>query len=100
MNTSNTMILEAFFHVLTRKHLTKALYEDLIKRWNLESVNLDEELVKINNKKSHLTKSRRDAVPLFIKLRDVIKENEEAAKQAMDMKDVANSTLAGDQLTL
>lgn len=83
MNTTNTDVLKQFSAVVNRNRLTEELYDALLKRWDLDKVDLDEEYIKIKTRKSSLSRSRRDAVPEFIRLRDLLK----------DIKDKENSTI-------
>lgn len=83
MNTSNTDVLKQFSAVVNRNRLTEELYDALLKRWDLDKIDLDEEYIKIKTRKSSLSKSRREAVPEFIRLRDLLK----------DIKDKENSTI-------
>jgi hypothetical protein len=101
LKTTDTKLLEAFLSVLNRKIISRELYNNLLKAWDLSKVDLDEELVKINSKKSNLSKSRRDAVPVFIKLRDALTAKENEAKNALDAKaESEEKTLAEDQIVL
>ncbi len=74
MKTTNVSILRQFQTVLNRKHLTEEILSTLLKRWDLYDVDLDQAMIDINLKKSKLSKSRREAVPEFLKLRELLKE--------------------------
>jgi hypothetical protein len=74
MNTSNLEILKQFYSVLNRKNLTEDIYNYLLTQWNLNGIDLEAEMILINQKKSKLTKSRRDAVPEFLILKNVLNE--------------------------
>lgn len=85
MNTTNTDILKSFYSVTNRNQLTEEIYQVLLKRWELDNLNLNEEMIKINAKQSTLTKSRREAVPEFIKLRSILDQKKEAEENAISM---------------
>jgi len=77
MKTTDVTILKQFQSVLNRKYLNEKVFNDLLKRWDLDKVDLDEEMRKIDIKHSSLSRSRRAAVPEFIKLRELLKEEKE-----------------------
>lgn len=85
MNTTNTDILKSFYSVTNRNQLTEEIYQILLKRWELDNFDLSEEMIKINAKQSTLTKSRREAVPEFIKLRSILDQKREAEENAISM---------------
>ena len=87
MNTTNTDILKSFYAVTNRNILTEEIYQILLKRWNLDKVDLNEEMVKINARQSSLSKSRRDAVPEFIKLRTMLDQKKEAEESSISMNE-------------
>ena len=70
--------LRQFYSVVNRKYLNRDVYEALLKRWDLENVDLDIEAEKIKNRLSTLTRSRREAVREFLILRSVLNEIEKA----------------------
>ena len=70
--------LRQFYSVVNRKYLNRDVYEALLKRWDLDNVDLDVEAEKIKNRLSTLTRSRRDAVREFLILRSVLNEIEKA----------------------
>ena len=87
MNKTNTDILKSFYSVTNRNNLTEDIYQLLLKRWDLDKINLNEEAVKINAKQSTLSKSRRDAIPEFIKLRALLDQKKEAEENSISMND-------------
>jgi hypothetical protein len=96
MNTTNTDVLKQFSTVVNRNRLTEELYNDLLKCWDLDKVDLDEEYIKIQTKKSSLTRSRREAVPEFIRLRNLLKEKAEQENSSIVMEnDTENSMITG-----
>lgn len=96
MNTTNTDILKQFSTVVNRNRLTEELYNDLLKRWDLDKIDLDEEYIKIQTRKSGLTRSRREAVPEFIRLRNLLKEKAEQENSSIVMEnDTENSMITG-----
>ena len=90
MNTTNVDILRSFYSVTNRNILTEEIYQILLKRWDLDKVDLNEEMVKINARQSSLTKSRRDAVPEFIKLRSILDQKKEAEEASISMNNDEN----------
>lgn len=78
MNTTDMNNLRQFYSVVNRKYLNRDVYEALLKRWDLDNVDLDVEAEKIKNRLSTLTRSRRDAVREFLILRSVLNEIEKA----------------------
>ena len=85
MKTTNTDILKSFYSVTNRNTLTEDVYQILLKRWDLDKVDLNEEMIKINAKQSSLTKSRRDAIPEFIKLREMLNQKKETENNSILM---------------
>lgn len=81
MNTTKIENLKAFYSVVNRKHLNRDVYNFLLKEWDLDKVDLDLENEKIKNKLSSLSKSRRDAVPEFLRIRSVLNEIEKLAEK-------------------
>lgn len=98
MKTTDTFILKAFQTVLNRKHLTEEAYNELLKKWDLVGIDLDAEMQKINEKKSNLTKSRRDAVPEFIKLREILDKQKEDEASAISFGNDSQTSLYQDTL--
>lgn len=78
MNTTDMNNLRQFYSVVNRKYLNRDVYEALLKRWDLDNVDLDIEAEKIKNRLSTLTRSRRDAIREFLILRSVLNEIEKA----------------------
>lgn len=72
--------LRQFYSVVNRKYLNRDVYEALLKRWDLDNVDLDIEAEKIKNRLSTLTRSRREAVREFLILRSVLNEIEKASE--------------------
>ena len=70
--------LRQFYSVVNRKYLNRDVYEALLKRWDLDNVDLDIEAEKIKNRLSTLTRSRREAIREFLILRSVLNEIEKA----------------------
>lgn len=92
-------ILKQFQTVLNRKVLSEEAVNRLLEIWDLADVDLEAEAQKINEKKSNLSKSRRDAVLEFIKLKELLKEKKEAEAKAMSFNENEQS-LAQDTLTV
>lgn len=87
MKTDTPDIIKQFYSVINRKYLTEEIYNALLKRFDLDGVDLDEMQRLIEIKKSPLTKSRRLAVPEFIILRQMLREKkaeEELAKKKLE----------------
>lgn len=80
MNTTDMNNLRQFYSVVNRKYLNRDVYEALLKRWDLDNVDLDIEAEKIKNRLSTLTRSRREAVREFLILRSVLNEIEKASE--------------------
>jgi hypothetical protein len=78
MNTTDMNNLRQFYSVVNRKYLNRDVYEALLKRWDLDNVDLEIEAEKIKNRLSTLTRSRREAVREFLILRSVLNEIEKA----------------------
>lgn len=78
MNTTDMNNLRQFYSVVNRKYLNRDVYEALLKRWDLDNVDLDIEAEKIKNRLSTLTRSRREAIREFLILRSVLNEIEKA----------------------
>lgn len=78
MKTTNIENLRAFYSVVNRKHLNREVYNYLLKRWDLDKVDLDLENEKIKNRLSTLSRSRREAVPEFLIIRSILNEMEKA----------------------
>lgn len=99
MNTTNTDILKSFYSVTNRNNLTEEIYQILLKRWDLDKVNLNEEMIKINSKQSTLTRSRRAAIPEFIKLREMLDHKKEAEETSISMNETneANELITGNE---
>lgn len=98
MKTTDTEILKQFQTVLNRKHLNEAVYNKLLQMWNLDKVDLDVEMQKINEKHSGLSASRRKAVPEFIKLRELLKEMKEAESNAISFNNDDQPSLYQDTI--
>lgn len=102
MKTSDPNILKQFMTVVNRKLLTEEVYNYLLKQWNLDKLDLDETLQKINEHKSGLSRSRREAVPYFIQLRDMLKQQKMAVSNDMSMTTVSGEATSSttDSLTI
>ena len=98
MKTTDTTILKQFQTVLNRKLLTEKVYKDLLAKWDLDKIDLDAEMQKINEKKSGLTKSRRDAVPEFLKLRKLLEEKKAEEMNAMSFSNTLQQSLTQDTI--
>ena len=72
MDQKRLMILRSFRSVNNGGKLTENIFNLLLKDWGFENLNLDEELQKINQKKSFLSKAERDAITEFIILRNIL----------------------------
>ena len=92
MNTCNIDILKSISAVVNREHLTQEVYDILLKRWDLDKVDLDAEYIKIQTKQSNLTKSRREAVPEFIRIRDLLSEIKQKENNAIVMENNINES--------
>lgn len=98
MKTTDTEILKQFQTVLNRKHLNEDVYNKLLQMWNLDKVDLDVEMQKINERHSSLSASRRKAVPEFIKLRELLKEMKEAESNAISFNNDVQPSLYQDTI--
>jgi hypothetical protein len=98
MNTCDTDILKQFQTVLNRKHLNESVYEALLRRWGLDKVDLDEEVQKINLKKSSLSSSKRKAVFEFVKLRELLNEKKAEEQEKISMKNEDDTSLYQDTI--
>ena len=87
MKTTNVDILRSFYSVTNRNELTEEIYQILLKQWDLENVDLNEEMIKINAKHSSLSKSRRNAIPEFIRLREMLDKKKENENNSINMND-------------
>lgn len=96
MKTTDTKLLKEFQTVLNRKYLTEDMYEKLLARWDLAGLDLDAELVKINEHKSSLSRSRREAVPEFLKLRKLLDEAKAAAESSISFNNDSATPLYQD----
>ena len=85
MKTTDPRILNEFTSVLNRKHLTEEVFQKLLYLWSLDKVDLDAEMDKINKKCSNLSKSRREALPYFLKLRTILEEKKKAENASMNL---------------
>lgn len=65
----------------TREAVIAAFKAQWIKRYGLEGIDLEEELKKIKDKKSHLSRSRRDAVVQFFMLFPIEPEVQDIKEQ-------------------
>lgn len=72
MDQKRLLILRSFRSVNNGGKLTENIFNLLLKDWGFENLNLDEELNKINQKKSFLSKSEREAISEFIILRNIL----------------------------
>ena len=98
MKTTDTTILKQFQSVLNRKILTEKIYNDLLKIWYLDKVDLDEEMQKINEKHSGLSRSRREAIPEFIKLREILNEMKKEEENSISFNNEAQPSLYQDTI--
>ena len=98
MKTTNTDILKSFYSVTNRNTLTEDIYKILLKRWDLDKIDLNEEVIKINTKQSLLSKSKREAVLEFIKLRTMLDQKKEEESNSISMNDNSedNEILVGN----
>lgn len=87
MNTTNVDILKSFYSVTNRNQLTEEIYKILLKRWELDNIDLNEEMIKINAKQSELSKSKRTAIPEFLKLRSMLDKKKEVEENSISMND-------------
>ena len=85
MNTTNINVLKSFYSVTNRNILTEEVYNILLKRWDLDKVDLNNEIIKINAHQSSLSKSRRAAIPEFIKLREMLNKKKETEDNSISM---------------
>lgn len=98
MNTSDVSILKQFRTVLNRKKLSQEVFDHLLKMWDLDGIDLEAEQLKIVQKKSNLSRSRRDAVVEFLKLKEMLKQDE-VAVQSLSMSN-SDDTIAQDTLNI
>jgi hypothetical protein len=87
MNTTDMRNLQQFYSVVNRKNLTYEIFNLLLKRWDLDKVDLDEEARKIEEKRSTLTKSRRDAIKEFLILRNILEIKEKEEEQQINFNE-------------
>lgn len=87
MNTTDMRNLQQFYSVVDRKELTPEIYDFLLKRWELNNIDLDEESKKIDNKTSNLPKSKRDAVKEFLILKNILKLKEHSDEQEINFNE-------------
>lgn len=102
MKTDTPDIIKQFYSVINRKYLTEEIYNALLKRFDLDGVDLDEMQRLIEIKKSPLTKSRRLAVPEFIILRQMLREKkaeEELAKKKLEEEASTFGTTSNDSIS-
>lgn len=102
MKTDTPDIIKQFYSVINRKYLTEEIYNALLKRFDLDGVDLDEMQRLIDIKKSPLTKSRRLAVPEFIILRQMLREKkaeEELAKKKLEEEASTFGTTSNDSIS-
>ena len=78
----NAETLREFRSVLNRQKIDEDGLYRLISFWGLGDIDLDKEKELIEQKKSFLSKSQRESVLEFIKLREFIKEREKAEEEA------------------
>lgn len=71
-----------------RAAVIEAFKQHWLKRYDLEGINLEEELKKIQRKESRLSRSRRDAVEQFFILFPMIKEAEAVENKKEEVSDV------------
>lgn len=90
MNTTDTNNLRAFYSVLNRQHLNRDVFNFLLKRWELDGIDLDLENERIKNKISKLSKSKRAAVPEFLIIRSVLNEIEKSNNENKDSHEEIN----------
>lgn len=93
-------ILKQFYTVLNRNQLTQETYDHLIKMWGFEGMDLEEEQNKINQKKSSLSRSKRESVGEFIILKRMLEERKNIESQAISMDAEPVENLGNDQITL
>ena len=100
MKTTDLSILKQFYTVLNRNVLTQEIYDKLIKEWGFEGLDLEAEQIKINQKCSNLSKSKRDAVPEFLILKRILNDRKNIESQSISMANEINQDFANDQITL
>ena len=100
MKTTDLSILKQFYTVLNRNILTQEIYDKLIKEWGFEGLDLEAEQIKINQKRSNLSKSKRDAVPEFLILKRILDDRKNIESQSISMANEINQDFANDQITL
>ena len=87
-------ILKQFTSILNRTAWSEEAFNNVLKIWDLNGIDLDKEMEKISQKKSNLSKSQRDAVPEFIKIRNAMVERAQQAKlNAPQEKNLSEDTL-------
>lgn len=81
MDQKRLMFLRSFRSVVNGNKLTEEWYNILLKMWGFENLNLDEEIQKINQKSSYLSRAERDAVNEFIILRNILEKRKQQEEQ-------------------
>ena len=102
MKTDTPEIVKQFYSVINKKYLTEEIYNALLKRFDLDKVDLDEQQHLIDIKQSPLTYSRRLAVPEFIILRQMLREKkaeEELAKQKLEAEASSFAETGNDNIS-
>lgn len=87
MNTTDMRNLQQFYSVVNRKNLTYEIYEFLLDHWGLKGIDLDEEAKKIEEKRSSLSKSRRNAIKEFLILRNILEIKEKEEEQEINFNE-------------
>lgn len=100
MKTTDPNVLKQFVTVLNRQQLTEEIYYALLIRWDLDQIDLDKELDNINQKRSTLSKSRREALPYFIKMRQMLEDKKKEEQKSMNLGADTLKNSAADTLTI
>ena len=96
MDQKRLMFLRSFRSVVNGNKLTDEAYTALLKMWGFENLNLDEEIQKINQKSSYLSRAERDAVNEFIILRNILEKRKQQEEQVSftDTNDQNNQVIS------
>lgn len=100
MKTTDPNVLKQFVTVLNRQQLTEEIFYALLIRWDLDQVDLDKEMAKILEKKSTVSKSRREAIPYFIKMKQMLEEKKKEEQNSMSLGADVQKNSAADTLTI
>jgi len=72
---------QKFRDMINKGTFNQASYDKLLKRFELTDIDLESEYTKIVKKESNLSRRKRDLVPDFLAVRDMLKEKTENDKK-------------------